>query len=259
MVKVIYREHGQQADLAGKSVAEVRELYKSELSIPDQARASLNGKQLKRKLEPETKLGDQDKLSFEERSGRGLVLFGAFLLTLAITGGLFAYTFVTQSATLEVTTAGGDFASITANSTGIDAVENYQPFGRYRGTIPSGNLFDVTPTANYTGDLEVTVYLANPDELSKNYRFWLLRLELQDSGTTEVDAQGETQVLTLDNSEVTFYWPSDNYTDGTEYYITCEGGAYVGLPWVGTGWSGGTYNPLLFAQVTQAGLETPNP
>ena len=51
MVKVIYREHGQQADLAGKSVAEVRELYKSEFSIPNRAKASLNGKQLKGKLE----------------------------------------------------------------------------------------------------------------------------------------------------------------------------------------------------------------
>ncbi|MFC1918640.1 hypothetical protein ACFLWW_01525 [Chloroflexota bacterium] len=190
----------------------------------------------------------------KKKRGKGLVMFGALLLALAITGGMFAFTWTTSSATLTTGAASNDFASISANSTGIANI-TWTPFGRYRGAIPGDTLFDVTPTTGYDGDLEVTVYLANPDELSKNYRFWLVRLQLQDSGGDPVDAQEDTQVLSMDNGQATFYWPSSNYTAGTQYQIECEGGAYVALPWVGAGWAD-TYDPLLFAQVTQAGIKT---
>jgi hypothetical protein len=214
----------------------------------------LNDKPLKRKLEEERKLEDGDELSFEEkgRSKKPIFVIAA-LLALAVTGGLFAYTWTTATATLDVSPASSDFASVTANTTGITAI-TWTPFGRYRGTIPAGTLFNITPASGYNGDLEVTVYLANPDELSENYRAWLLRLELWDDGDNPVDAQEDTQVLSLDNGEATFYWPSSNYTPGDIYYIRAIGGSYVGLPWVGTGWSN-TYDPLLFVQVTQAGLK----
>lgn len=210
----------------------------------------------------EIKWKEDDELSFEEgeKGGKGskmskISVFAiALALTLAITGGLFAYTWTTASAELTVTDATNDFAAVTANDTGISNI-TWQPFGRYRGSIPGDTLFNVTPATDYNGDLEVTVYLANPDELSQNYRAWLLRLELQDSGGDPVDAQMGTQVLSLDNGQASFYWPSGNYTDGTTYFVECTGGSYVGLPWVGTGW-GDTQQPLLFAQVTQAGLSS---
>jgi hypothetical protein len=254
MVEISYGEHYDLADLTGRSIAEVREQYKTEFEIPDQAQAILNDKPLKKKLEDRTSLEDGDELSFEERErSKKPVFVTALMLALAITGGLFAYTWTTASATLSVTPATSDFASVAANTTGIANV-TWQPFGRYRGTIPAGNLFDVTPTTGYNGDLEVTVYLANPDELSSNYRAWLLRLQLID-GSNPVDAQMGTQVLSLNNAEASFYWPSANYTPGTTYYVRCTGGSYVGLPWVGTGWPS-TYDPLLFVQVTQAGLKS---
>lgn len=247
MVKVIYREHGQQVDLAGKSVAEVRELYKSEFSIPDRAKASLNGKQLKRKLEPETKLGDEDKLSFEERSGKGLVLFGAFLLALAITGGLFAYTATTDTITLGVTGVDSDFGSVTENATGLTP-SSYAFLGKLRGAIGTGMIFDLTKHANYTGDVEVHVYLANPDELSENYSFWLLRVKLQDINGNWMTTDGKTQVLSLNSPSVVF--ASDNASAIWPAYVYVEGGAYRAIS--SSLWST-VYNPLIFCEIVQAG------
>ncbi len=253
MVEINFGEHYELAELAGKSVVEVREQYKTEFEIPDKAQAILNDKPLSKKLEDKIRLEDGDGLSFEEKERSRKPLFvTALLLALAITGGLFAYTWTTASVTIAVTTATSDFASITGNTTGGAAMD-YQPFGRYRGNIPAGTLFNTTPTTGYSGDLEVTVYLANPDELTQNYRFWMLRLELEDGTGTNVDAQGGTQVLSLNNGQASFYWPSSNYTAGTEYYVKATGGSYIGLPWVGAGWAS-TYSPLLFAEVTQAGL-----
>jgi len=246
MVKVIYREHGQQADLGGKSVAEVRELYKSEFSIPDQTRASLNGKQLKRKLEPETKLGDEDKLSFEERSGKALILLGAFLLTLAITGGLFAYTWLTTSATIVATAVQADFASVSYNASPAP----YTFLGKVRGTIGAAYMFDVSKNAGYAGDLEVQVSLANPDKLTQDYTFWMLRLKLtDDSGTLGWDTGNTTQVISLDNPTVSFSCDSVNMTEAR--YVRVLGGAYR-VRGHSLGAFGGE-DPVIFCQVLQAG------
>jgi len=243
MVEISYGEYYELADLAGKSVAEVRELYKPEFSIPDRAQASLNGKQLKKKLEPETKLGGEDKLSFEEKGSRGLALLGAFLLTLAITGGLFAFTYTTTSKTITVGVGVGDFASVSDNGADLD----YTVLGRVRGTMGPGLLFDVLKTTGYTADLEVNVYLSNIDELQKDYSFWMMRLQLTDAAGNPVDIESSTQILSLDTPFVTF--ACDNWTEGTYRYIECEGGTYRAFPF---SWLSGE-NPQIFAQVVQAG------
>ena len=251
MVEIRHGEYSELADLAGKSIAEAREQYKSEFEIPDRAQAILNDKPLKKKLEDRITLGDEDELYFEERErSRKPVFITALLLALAISGGLFAYTWTTASVTIGLTSATADFANVTANLSGSIT---YQPFGKYRGSIPAGNLFDVVPNTGYSGDLEVTVYLANLDELTQNYRFWLMRVDLQDISGTRVDGQGISQVLSLNNGQCSFYWPSSNYTAGTWYYVECAGGSYIGLPWGASGWSS-TYDPVLFCEVTQAGL-----
>ena len=44
------------------------------------------------------------------------------------------------------------------------------------------------------------VYLSNVDDLSNNYSFWMMRLELTDSTASDnVSVEGITQVLSLDN------------------------------------------------------------
>lgn len=246
MVKVIYREHEQQADLAGKSVAEVRELFNSEFSIPDRAGASLNGKQLKRKLEPETKLGDEDKLSFEEKGGKGLVLFGALLLTLAITGGIFAYTATTDTIGIVVTAGTTDYAEVTANTTPIDP---YQIIGKIRGTIAPGNMFGVAGAPEYNGDVEVIVALTNVDEMMDDYSFWLVRLQFTDAtGNTPQDEEQSTQILSLTSPSASFAVTSGNFSPG---YVYLKGGSYRALP--ASLWGGGDpADPLIYCEVVQA-------
>ena len=169
-----------------------------------------------------------------------VVLLGILLLTLAITGGLFAYTYTTDTATISATARTGDYAEVADN-----ASISYDLYGRQRGTIPGGMLFDITRGSYYTGDLEVNVYVSNVDELQKDYGFWMLRVALTDTANNSVDQEGITQVLSLDNPFVTFI--CDDWTESR--YVNVLGGTFRAFPDV-HGLTG--YNPLLFCQVNQA-------
>ncbi len=169
-----------------------------------------------------------------------IVLLGAFLLTLAITGGLFAYAYTTDTATISATARAGDFADVSAN-----ASISYDLYGRQRGTIPGGILFDVTRGAYYNGDLEVNVYISNIDELQKDYGFWMLRVALTDTANASVDQEGITQVLSLDSPFITFI--CDDWTETN--YVNALGGTFRAFPDV-HGLTG--YNPEIFIQVNQA-------
>jgi len=245
MVEISYREYSQQADLVGKSVAEARERYKDEFDIPDQAKASLNGKQVKRKLEPETKLNGDDKLIFAEKSRRGLVLVGTLLAALMATGGMFGYTYTTATMVMGLTAA-GDIAVVEPRS--------YAPainvFGHYKGYLPEGWLFEIDPDDAYTGDLTITVSLLNPGELSHVYKYINLKLEITDDNETRVSGNSghEFEALSLDNGVVTFDVP---YTAIQPYKVHLLGGGYCTLgqsplPWV-TPYS---VSPELFCEVT---------
>ena len=72
MVEIRYGEHYEMANIAGKSVAQAREQYKQEFDIPGKARASLNGKGIRQKHELVTALGDNDSLTFAQKSRKGL-------------------------------------------------------------------------------------------------------------------------------------------------------------------------------------------
>lgn len=241
MVKIIYGEHRLQAELAGKSVAEVRELYKANFSMPNRAKASLNGQQLEKKLETQTRLSDDDKLLFEVKNRKGLALVGAFLLALTITGGLFAYTYTVVSSTITVTVGGGDFAEVAANAT-----PDYTVQGRTRGAIDAEYLFDITNPGGYTGDVEVQVMLSNAEEISRDYSFWMLRMELVNStASANVGIPAITQVLSLDTPMVSFALDSTNLTAGA--YVYTPGGSYRSFPQI---WITGA-DPVLFCQVVQ--------
>ncbi|MDI6814899.1 MAG: hypothetical protein QMC90_02290, partial [Dehalococcoidales bacterium] len=187
---VSYKEQREQAHLAGRSVAEARKMYTPVLNIPDKAQAKLNGKEVKRKLEAETILDDGDELYFYEKvRNRKLILIGALMGALALTGGMFAYTYTTASATISAV-AKSDFAKVEPYET---LEFTTKVFGHYRGNIPSGRLFKITPDADYTGDLSAKVYLTNADELGLAYKHLNMKFELLDANgvTVNVDWRNE--------------------------------------------------------------------
>jgi hypothetical protein len=170
----------------------------------------------------------------------------AMVGSLVVTSGMFAYAYTAASTSITATTGSADFASISANNT----VAGYTIFGSYRGTIGSGTLFNVTPSTGYTGDLQVNVYIANPDELGKNYGLWMLRVRLVDGSDDYQDMEAYAKVLSLNNGVVSFI--SDNLTAGTTYFVKTTGGVWRSFPWVYLT-LGSIYSPSLYAEVVQVG------
>ena len=167
----------------------------------------------------------------------------AIAAVLAVTGGVFAYTFTTATATIGVTAIPSDFAKVTANTT-------YSPptvFGSYTGTWPSGPLFNITPDPNYTGDLVIKVYLVNTGALIRYYHHLNMALKFWDSANATADEQGIIQVLNLQNAEVTFDWV--NGTGTSPYRVQLTGGGYRLHRWKTL--TGGSVQPQIWCEVTQ--------
>ena len=253
MVEIRYREHREEAGLAGKSVAEVREQYKSVFDMPDKARVKLNGKEVKPDLESGMLLNDGDKLLFEHKKmSPKLMLAMVILGVLATTGGVFAVTWTTASATITAVAA-SDYATVVPD--GSLPSFSTKVFGKYRGDIPSGNLFTITPDADYTGDLVVKVYLTNADELTAAYQHLNMKLELWDTDVSPVNIYaaetGHTfQMLTLDNGVATF---DLEYDAGTiPYEVQLADGCYTTNPRSPNDWNANyEVSPLLYCEVTQ--------
>ncbi|MFC1918240.1 hypothetical protein ACFLXH_06290 [Chloroflexota bacterium] len=252
MVEIKYREFSEIVDLAGLTIAEARKQFKDELGIPDKAQVKLNGRKVNRKLEAETSLCDEDMLTFAEARNKGAFLVATVLLALAITGGAFAYGYTTASTPLSVTASGSDFAAVTVNSSSLPT---WTPYGFFKGSIAGPSpIFDVdTWTSQYTGDMVVTVSIANADQLVSVYRVLALKIDAIGGNGSNLDVNGDTTVtandyalLTMGNGSVDLYMggAADNIT------IRVKDGFYVSHIW-GTGWTGGYETPLLYAEVAQ--------
>lgn len=177
----------------------------------------------------------------------------ALLAALAVTGGLFAYAYTIASTSLSATGASADFGSIVAST--ANTVPSYSAFGTYRGSIGTGNLFDVTPDTAYNGDMGINVYLDNIDQIGYKYGMFMVKLRLVNSANQSMDVDGIDKPLSLHNGVVSF--TSENMTGGTTYYIQCTGGVYRTFPWAylnGLTSSLGSYTPSLTAEILQAGL-----
>jgi len=178
---------------------------------------------------------------------KGLMLLSAFLLTLAMTSGLFAYTYLVDTTTIATTVATADFADVSENTV---ATESYNLLGAVNGKIGSDVLFDVTGDSNYTGDVEILVSLANADDMVDEYRFWMTRIELTDAATTTmVDLEGITKVISLQKPSTSFIVDSANIT-GKTVYVYLAGGSYKTFPFIQLG--GNHDDPLFFCEVIQA-------
>ena len=254
MIEIRYGENNGKAELAGHSVSKARELFSGELGIPGKAKARLNGKRIKGNLEEETYLCDEDRLSFVEAKGKGLFLVGAMLLALAATGGVFAFGWVNATTQLGANVVEEDFASVSENTGGTF---NWSGWGFYKGqtnTTPQP-IFDVdTATSQYTGDLVVTVSIANAGDLSKVYRVLGLQLQMTYPNGGIVDINGDSAndsatdvaLLTLRNGSV------DMFYGGTENICTVKvkSGFFI-TNIVGSGWGTFSDDPVLYAEVAQ--------
>ncbi len=234
MIEVKYGDHSEQVNLASRSVAEIREQYHETFDIPRKAVAVVNGKEVKRKLEPETMLNENDELYFEIKKGsRKPLLIGALLLALALTGGLFAWTYTTATVTVTPTTSGSDWA-------GLESSENVTwtcVTGKYRGTVGSGSLFKIQTDNCTAADFVVDVFLTNTDELVQCYRALNMKMQITPSATTSGNCSDERyfgtdgfELLTLNNDHVSF--TVSGSTDAT-HYVYLAGGNYVTNAW---GW-----------------------
>ncbi len=254
MIEVRYGERFEVVELEGKSVADVRKQYKPVYDMPHKSKAILNGKEVEGDLEERMLLDDGDKLVFEhaKKKNRKLIMIGAIMAALAATGGVFAFTWTTAGASIGAT-ADSEYATIEPAGSLPSFSTNV--FGKYRGEIPSGEVFTITPDADYTGDMVVKVYLTNADDLTKSYQNLNMKLELWDDAETPVNIYasdtGHTfQLLTLDNGVATF---DLEYDAGTSpYSVKLAGGSYTTNPRSPNDWNSGySVAPLLYCEVTQ--------
>jgi hypothetical protein len=259
MVEIRYGDQYEITDLAGRTVSDAREQFKSEFGIPGKATAKLNGSKVKASIEMDTVLNDDDKLTFAVSRSRTPFLIGALLLALAVTGSVFAFGFINASATLTTGPATNDFAAVTANATIATA---WTPYGYYKGSISvtttNGTpLFIVdTATSGYTGPLVLTVSLANGDTLAKCYRMLSLKLGMCTSHGFPVDINEDSLVnandyvmLTLDNGSVSLF---PNVTVSQNMTIRLKSGYYITHIFKAANWAVAlNYQPQLFCEVAQ--------
>ena len=255
MVEIRYGDQYEVAEMAGLTVSEAREQFKANLGIPEKARAKLNGSKIKCSLEPDTVLNDDDKLSFAVTRTKMPFLVGALLLALTITGSVFAYGFVNDTTTFNVTSNDSDFADVQANT---DNIPSWDVYGRYRGAIEGPcPLFDVdTLTSTYTGDLVVTVSIANADELSAVYRMMSLKLQMVDSTDNSVidineddieDEDTDYVLLTLNNGSTDMF-PGG---EAANFTVRLKSGFYISHIYKGNKWLSSYEDPVLFCEVAQ--------
>jgi len=130
-----------------------------------------------------------------------VALAGAIVLS----GGAYAYTYLTAGGTITITEITEDFA--TTNTTATQpywdqVLDDLASDNKTCGEVTSGPLFDITPAAVYTGDLVANVYLANSANLTKAYRYLNMKLYL--SASEEAEGTPNYRMLTLQNGEVDF-------------------------------------------------------
>ena len=115
------------------------------------------------------------------------------------------------------------------------------------GDVPTGDLFDITPDDDYSGDLAVKVYLTNTGALVKAYQYLNIKLYLQ--GSVEAGETPNYRLLTLDNGGVTF--SLEDYSPGT-YTLSITGGSYCLVSRDTAQWQEGwTVTPELYVQILQ--------
>ena len=147
-----------------------------------------------------------------------LYLITAFILALILSSGLYAYTYTTASGIINIAEPTGDVA--TSNATATETQPDWQSIlddlaseNKTCGEVPNGDLFTVSPNVAYSGDLVTKVYLANPANLIKAYRYLNMKLYLE--GSVSANETPNYRMLTLQNGEAAFTLEEIRPTSGT--------------------------------------------
>ena len=253
MIEIKYKDNLEVADAAGRTVADIRGLYKKEFRIEDKTTAFINGKKVTPDLESSAILKNRDTLVFKKSGGHTLAyLVGALVLAMAITGGVFAYGFMNASTTITATAVNSDFATVTANTSSLPS---WTARGMQKNQTGSGTLFDIsTSTSGYTGDLVATITIANAGDLAKVYRNLSMVIEVRDSSNNYVDINGDglknsddCVLLTLNNATVTL--PITQSGAGV-YTVKLRSGYYIcntEMP----SWTSSSGTPALYCEIAQ--------
>lgn len=151
------------------------------------------------------------------------------VLALVVSGVTFAVT--SGSGTVSPTAGGvsaGGIAAVTATTSGQPV---WTPIAESVGSITAGDLYsiDTTGASPYTGDLLITLYLTNPDQLIDSYTYFTTQVNVKTlSSQVVAEAVGtgnaSTTVFYLDNAPVNpttliVYLAGVAKTEGTDYTV----------------------------------------
>lgn len=147
-----------------------------------------------------------------------VALVAMIALVLAITGGIFAAAWTSALGT-DSANFGNDFATVQADANIGDLLPSGTIYGGTSGNVtPQDPIFTVDPEDTYTGELWVTVYLANGGDLTGNFEH--LNIEVACANAT---AGTTPQLLSLKNARVAF--PVSSYP-AAGFDLSVEGGSW---------------------------------
>ncbi|MFC2011805.1 hypothetical protein ACFLVU_01620 [Chloroflexota bacterium] len=134
-------------------------------------------------------------------------LYFTIALTVAaiVSVGTFAYTYTNATASISTSPVKGDFGNYEEAVSQPDwnsILDDLSTENITCGEVPTGDLYTITPLANYSGDMMTNVYLANTGDLTKAYSYFNAKLYL--NGSVESEETPEYRLLTLQNSTATF-------------------------------------------------------
>lgn len=141
---------------------------------------------------------------WERNTKRKFYLLVALGLVLILSGGAFAYTYTTAIGIISVGEPSADVATVNTSTGQPDwsSVTDNLSENTTSGEVPTGDLFDITPNAAYTGDVQVGIYLTNAANLTRAYKYINMKLYLE--GSDEAGETPDYRVLSIQNGKANF-------------------------------------------------------
>lgn len=137
----------------------------------------------------------------------------------------------------------------SAYSTHVYVMVDYELPPIIEGMVPEGNIFEISPHPDYTGDMLAKIYLTNTGYLGMAYQY--INMKLYVANSLEAEKTPDYQLLTMENGVALF-----NIEGGSSANYTVEivGGSYrliSGNPYEwGEEW---TITPEFYIEVGQRG------